>query len=180
MAKPRARKLKVFQAQFGFYDTVIAAPSRAAAMRAWGVRQNLFADGAARETSDAAAVAAASAHPGVVLKRPVGSKAPFELDPSGLPQLPDPPPGAKGPRRTRAKPDKPPPPPDRSDLDAAEAALHALDERRKSEEAKLEEEQAALDARRAAAQDAYVKARTSARAAVAAARAAYRKVGGVG
>ena len=30
------RKLKVFQAQFGFYDTIVAAPSQAAALRACG------------------------------------------------------------------------------------------------------------------------------------------------
>ena len=35
-------KLKVSQAQFGFFDTVVAAPSQAAALRAWGVNQNLF------------------------------------------------------------------------------------------------------------------------------------------
>jgi hypothetical protein len=32
-------KLKVFQAQFGFYDTVVTAPSQAAALCAWGVSQ---------------------------------------------------------------------------------------------------------------------------------------------
>jgi len=36
------RKLKVFQAQFGFFDTVVAAPSRAAALRAWGARQKIY------------------------------------------------------------------------------------------------------------------------------------------
>ena len=44
------RKLKVFQAQFGFYDTIVAAPSQAAALRAWGVNQNLFASGEATGT----------------------------------------------------------------------------------------------------------------------------------
>ena len=49
------RKLKVFQAQFGFYDTVVAAPSRAAALRAWGTHQNLFASGEAKVATDEAA-----------------------------------------------------------------------------------------------------------------------------
>jgi len=40
---PAKRKLKVFQAQLGFYDTVVAVPGRAAALRAWGVHQDLFA-----------------------------------------------------------------------------------------------------------------------------------------
>ncbi len=54
-----ARKLKVFQAQMGFYDTVVAASSQAAALRAWGTRQNLFASGDAALTTEASAVAAA-------------------------------------------------------------------------------------------------------------------------
>jgi hypothetical protein len=57
------RKLKVFQAQFGFYDTVVAAPSRAAALHAWGSRQDLFANGQAKVTTDEAAVAAAPTIP---------------------------------------------------------------------------------------------------------------------
>lgn len=54
----KAPKLKVFQAHFGFYDTIVAAPSQAAALRAWGVHQNVFADGQAKLTTDEAAVAA--------------------------------------------------------------------------------------------------------------------------
>lgn len=42
------KSLKVFQAQFDFYDVVVAAPSQAAALRAWGVHQKLFTDGMAR------------------------------------------------------------------------------------------------------------------------------------
>lgn len=36
------RKYKVFLAQFGFYATVVAGPAQAAALGAWGIRQNLF------------------------------------------------------------------------------------------------------------------------------------------
>src|SRR6266700_8410933 len=81
------RHLKVFQAHLGFYDTAVAAPSRAAALKAWGSRQNLFREGVASETKDAQAVAAALAKPGEVLRRPVGSNAPFSENP-GLPQIP--------------------------------------------------------------------------------------------
>ena len=63
MGEAPARKLKVFQAQLGFYDTVVAAPSQAAALRAWGVHQNLFADGLARITDEEHAVEAALAQP---------------------------------------------------------------------------------------------------------------------
>jgi hypothetical protein len=73
LAKPKARKLKVFQAQFGFYDTVVAAPSQAAALRAWGTRQNLFASGDAKVVTDEAAVAAATAQPETPLRRAIGS-----------------------------------------------------------------------------------------------------------
>src|SRR5689334_17462813 len=82
------RPLKVFQAHLGFYDTVVAAPSRAAALKAWGSRQNLFRDGSASETKDVQAVTAALAKPGVVLRRPAGSNAPFSENP-GLPRIPN-------------------------------------------------------------------------------------------
>ena len=177
-----ARRLKVFQAQFGFYDTVVAAPSQAAALRAWGTRQDLFASGEAKVTTEEAAVAAAIAHPETPLRRAVGSSDPFALEPTSLPKVPDAPKrGAGGgakpiPKPKPSKPDRPPA--DRSNLDAAEAALKALDERRKTEEAKFRREAEALAERQAKAQSAYVEARKAATAAVVAARAAYRKAGG--
>jgi hypothetical protein len=82
------RSLKVFQAHLGFYDTVVAAPSRAAALKAWGSRQNLFRDGTAKETQDPQAVAAARAKPGVVLRRAAGSNSPFGENPE-LPKIPN-------------------------------------------------------------------------------------------
>jgi len=184
VAKPRAPKLKVFQAQFGFYDTVVAAPSRAAAMRVWGVRQNVFADGQAREITDEAAVAAAIAHPETVLKRPVGSSAPFELDPAALPKVPLPPrkpPPAKleAVKSAAHRPKAPEPPPaDRTALTRAETLLHEIDERRKAEEAEFRARQGALDAERKAAQLAYVEQRQAATASLVKARDAYRKAGG--
>ena len=42
------RTMKVYQAQIGFYDLIVAAPSQAAALRAWGIHLNMFADGSAR------------------------------------------------------------------------------------------------------------------------------------
>ena len=178
MAKPRARKLKVFQAQFGFYDTVVAAPSQAAALRAWGARQDLFASGEAKATTDEAAIAAATAQPETVLKRAVGSNKAFELDPSSLPEVPDPP-KTKAAKATKAKAQAPArPPADRSRLDAAEAALHALDEARKREEADLKRRQDDLDEAKARAQAAYVESRKAATAAVVDARNRYRSDGG--
>ncbi len=183
MAKPTSRKLKVFQAQIGFYDTVVAAPSMPAALRAWGVKQDLFANGQARVTGDEQAVAAALANPEVPLRRVVGSSDPFELNPTGLPAVPDAPERAKPEVRAAAKPapasPKPAKPaPDRSALGAAETALRQVDEDRKREEAELRRRQEQLDVERAAAQVAYVDARKRATAAVVEARQAYRKLGG--
>jgi hypothetical protein len=176
----KARKLKVFQAHFGFYDTVVAAPSQAAALRAWGVHQNVFADGQAKLTTDEAAVAAATAHPEIVLKRPIGSSGPFEVEPTSLPELPDVP--SKKATRSVGKPAAnkapPPPPPDRSFLRKAEAALRAVDEQHRAEEAAFAERQVALDAEKLAAQGRYIEARQAATAQVAKALEAYRKAGG--
>ena len=179
MAGRRQPKLKVFQAQFGFFDTVVAAPSQAAALRAWGIHQNLFASGEAKVTADEAAVAAALAHPETPLRRAVGSSDPFQLEPASLPKVPDAPKRAATKPVTKAKPAPPRrPPPDRSTLDAAEAALHQLDDDRKREEAELRRRQEALDEARSAAQTAYVESRKTATAAIVAARKTYRDAGG--
>jgi hypothetical protein len=175
----RARRLEVFQAQFGFYDTVVAAPSQAAALRVWGARQNLFANGQAQLTTDERAVAAALAHPEVPLRRPVGSDGPFELEPKALPKIPD------APRKPPVRPTPgartapaPKPAADRTALDAAEAALRMLDEGRKREEGELQRRQEALDAERDEARQAWVVARKAATTAVVEARRAYRRTGG--
>ena len=175
------RRLKAFQAQFGFYDSIVAAPSRAAALRAWGVHQDLFASGDARLATDEAAIAAAMAHPQTPLRRAVGSSDAFALEPTSLPEVPDPPrkPAAKA--APKAKPVAPTrAPADRSRLDAAEQALRDLDERRKREEAGLRKAQEDLEARREAAQEAYVAARKVASAKIVEARTDYRKAGGEG
>jgi hypothetical protein len=75
------RPLKIFQTHIGFYDLVIAAPSRKAAAEAWGVDPRLFAQGFAVETRDPQAVRAALALPGVVLKRQHGSTGEYKRDP---------------------------------------------------------------------------------------------------
>ena len=180
-----ARKLKVFKAQFGFYDSVVAAPSQAAALRAWGAHQNLFAGGEATLVTDEGTIAAALAHPETPLRRAVGTTDRFELEPSSLPKLPDAPraPAAKG---SEAKPFKAEPSKakvrpaaDRSKLNAAEDALRVLDEDRKREEAELHREEADLEARRSKAQQAYTDARKAATESIGAERETFRKAGGV-
>jgi hypothetical protein len=178
VAKARGRKLKVFQAQFGFHDSVVAAPSQTAALRAWGTRQNLFAEGRARITDDPQAVEAARTHPEIPLRRPVGSTDPFELEPTALPTIPDRPKSKVVKTQPTPTPLPKRPPADRAALDGAEAALRMVDERRKREEARLREDQAELERKIAERQAAYVTARKDATAAVVEARLAYRKAGG--
>lgn len=176
------RRLKVFQAQFGFYDTVVAAPSQAAAMRAWGIHQNLFASGQARISEDPQAIRAALANPEIPLKRAVSSDEPFALAPTSLPSVPDRPKIKRvgktvGRPRGELAPARQPPA-DRSSLEAAEAALRDLDESQKRKEADFRQAAEALEARRMAAQSAYADARKAATSDIVDARKAYRKAGG--
>ena len=167
------RKVKVFQAPFGFYDSVVAATSQAAALRAWGTHQNLFASGEAKISTDEAAMQAALKHPETPLRRAVGSKDPFQLAPASLPKLPA---TSAKPKPTAVAPAKRPP--DRTALDAVEAALQKLDEDQKREEADLQRRQNELDAAKPAAESAYVASRKATTAAIVKARQAYRKAGG--
>lgn len=75
----------MFKAQIGFYESVVAAPSQAAALRAWGVSQNLFAEGLAQICDVEAAREAALKHPEQPLRRSIGSKGAFRLEPRGRP-----------------------------------------------------------------------------------------------
>lgn len=82
-----ARRLRVFQAHLGFYDTVVAAPSRKAALEAWGAGAGEFAKGFAKVTQDPAAIDAAIKQPGTVLKRPYGSSGAYKAE-ADLPSMP--------------------------------------------------------------------------------------------
>jgi hypothetical protein len=76
-----APRLKVYRTHIGFYDAVVAAPSQKAALKAWGVHQNLFARGLASVVGDAEIIRLARATPGKVLRRMFGSKDRFEANP---------------------------------------------------------------------------------------------------
>jgi colicin import membrane protein len=83
-----ARKLKTFVTTIGFFEQAVAAPSMKPALDAWGVTQNLFQQGFAKESDDPKIISAATAQPGVVVKRAVGSKGDFAEDaelPASLP-----------------------------------------------------------------------------------------------
>lgn len=174
------RRLKVYQAQFGFHDSVVAAPNQAAALAAWGIRQNLFAEGRAEVSDDPAAVDAALAHPEIPLRRAIGSGDPFTLEPN-LPQVPDTPkrpkpvlkvvPKAKAPEPKR-------PPADRSEVEASERQLTAINERRIEEEAEFQRRRDALEAEETASRRRWAAERKAAEAKLDKARRAYRAQGG--
>jgi colicin import membrane protein len=80
-------RLKVFRDHIGFYDTVVAAPSQKAALAAWGAAPHEFKQGFAKVTDDTDAIEAALAQPGVVLRRPFGTRGAFKAD-AELPKAP--------------------------------------------------------------------------------------------
>ncbi|MBY9063918.1 hypothetical protein K7957_13320 [Sphingomonas yunnanensis] len=149
-----ARKLKVFRTPAGFHDAYVAAPSRKAALAAWGADADLFARGVAEEVTDAALMEEPLACPGEVVRRSRGSAA-EQL--AALP--PDRPkrartaaeeevPRRKATARAKVAKEPPAPRPSRAELEAAEAALEQEDARRRDEEKALAERQAALDRQR--------------------------------
>ena len=123
------RRLKVFRAHLGFYDSVIAAPSQKAALEAWGAGKSEFAHGFAEVTDDPKAVTAALAEPGIVLRRPFGSNGEFKSAPEA-PAVPKP--AAKRKHSTRQA-DR-----ERKRKAAAEAKAARAEEKRKAEAAKKE------------------------------------------
>ena len=149
-----ARRLKTYQTSLGFFDLAIAAPSMKAAADAWGSRINLFQQGLAQETHDAATVAATMAKPGVVLRRPVGSKGPFTEHaalPKGLPV-------AKVKERlARARP-RIEEPARKPDDKAARAAALAFERERRRRERARQKDEAAREKKRKLREQAIAKA----------------------
>ena len=146
-----ARKLKVFSADLGFVRAVVAAPSRKAALDAWGVHDDLFARGSAREIADdEALIAEATAKPGEVLRKTIASGADIVQSARRPPSARRTPPAGKGeaPAGAEAKASKPPP--SRAALDEADVALKAARAARSAALHALDDEQAELARRRAA------------------------------
>lgn len=164
------RKLKVFRTAIGFHDAYVAAPSRKAALEAWGADADLFARGVAEEVTEAKLTREPLAHPGAVIRVSRGGLS------DHLKALPKTKKKAKtasdkteeAPTKPR-KAAKPKPPPKRDKIDAAEKALAAARLKHEAEAATLErkldalrarqaKERAALERERDAARDAYRKA----------------------
>lgn len=122
-------KLKTFTTEQGFFELAVAAPSRAAALRAWGMKHDLFAQGLARQSQDKAAIAAAQARPGEVLRRPLGSKGAFRIE-SVLPKVKTVPGGAR----------KKPPPDRRREAEKAAESFKKEEAAHRNQLAALQEE----------------------------------------
>ena len=137
------RKLKVFRTSTGFHDAYVAAPSRKAALAAWGAGADLFARGVAEEVTDPKLAKAPLAHPGEVIRL---SRGDLSAQLKALPAKPkraktsaaEPPARAKRPARSK-------PPPKRDKVDVAEKQLADARKRHAADAAKLEAEREAIE-----------------------------------
>ena len=135
-------RLKVFCATSGFHDSIVAAPSRPAALKAWGARTDLFSMGVAKQVTDPKIVKKALARPGQVIR----------LNRSGGEEAPAP----KKKLRATAKR------PSREKLTAAEKKLAALDEKQEKEKEAIERELNALEGKRDQLKNRHARARSAA------------------
>jgi hypothetical protein len=141
------RKLKVFRTTTGFHDAYVAAPSRKAALEAWGAEADLFARGAAEQVTDPKLTAEPLRRPGELIRLSRGDLAaqlkalgPRKQDAKARPKA-----GTAGEPEKLRKAAKPKPPPKRDKLDAAEAALTVARQRHAVEAKKLEDQRAAIE-----------------------------------
>ncbi|MDP3659624.1 hypothetical protein [Phenylobacterium sp.] len=164
-----APRLKTYAAEIdGVHEWIVAAPNQKAALDAFGVRQNLFAQGFAKLVADPVLERAAAASPGVPLRRDKGSKGAFAAGPAGAETWAA---ALKAaPKRAKA--------PSRKALDAAQAAVDALDSQEAAERAPLEARRAALEREARTVEAEFTKRRAKLDAALARAKAAYRDAGG--
>lgn len=162
MAKARKQKLKVFKTPIGFHDAYVAAPSRKAALEAWGADADLFSAGIAEQAEGGGKAAkAALEQPGQVVRvaRSGGTDEPLPPRPSAR---------ARGGKRRKPKPS-------RAAVEKAEAAVAALEQKLAGERDALAKEEAALAKRRRALEAKQGQAMEQAEAKRDAAKARYRK-----
>lgn len=153
-----ARKLKVFCYSDGFHSWTVAAPSRAKALEAWGVKRDLFRDGAAREIQIGPDREAALAAPGELIERGLSVDI-GEVERKRAPKAKPKPETPKSDAKARAR------------VEALEAEMAALDEAQAEETAALEAERAALEREAAALARRQRKAREALKAKLKTARA---------
>jgi len=143
------RALKVFRTAIGFHDAYVAAPSRKAALAAWGTDKDLFARKAAEQVTDPALTKEPLAHPGEVIRVVRGSAA-EHVKALGKIERPK---ARANPKPEPARPARParprrPPKPTRELVKLAEDSLRAADERGRARLAELAAREKALAAER--------------------------------
>lgn len=128
----KAPKLKVFTTSIGFHDALVAATSRAAALRAWGSDHDLFARGAAFEVTDPDLMQEPLAKPGEVVRRLRGSEAEqFAALPPDRPSAGK----ARSAKASAGKATPKRPKPSTSELERAEVSLQAAMKRHREADA---------------------------------------------
>jgi colicin import membrane protein len=150
-----ARRLKTYQTSLGFFDLAIAAPSMKAAAEAWGVKTSEFKRGFAKQTDDPAIVDATMAKPGVVLRRPVGSKGAF-TEHAKLPKALSE--GTLMASPAKSRPTTKEPRPGKLDDKAARQAALAFEREQKRRDRARQKEEAARDKQRKKREQAIAKA----------------------
>lgn len=143
-------RLKVFATTSGIHDHVVAAPSRPAALKAWGAKTDLFSMGVAKQVSDPRIVKKALASPGEVISLTRSGDVAHE---------------SPAPRKTRAK---------KAKLAAAEKQLERLAARHAEVREALEREARILERKREQLDKRQAKLRRAAEEKVEEARETYQ------
>lgn len=197
-------RLKTYEAEIdGLHEWIVAAPNQRAALDAFGVHQDLFAQGLARVSKDEAATKQAEDHPGQPLRRPKGSSDAFQVVRTGSldvwelaaaaaaqhPAMKAAPAGKPAPapakgkaaKPSKAPPPRPPPPakaPSRTRLTKAEQALADFMARSEAEMAAVQQEIEELERRRTQLKVGHAARRARLAKELEEARADYRAAGG--
>lgn len=141
------RALKLFRTAIGFHDAYVAAPSRKAALIAWGTDKDLFARGVAEQVEDPELFERLSQTPGEVFRRTRGSVSDHH---AALP--PEPAPAEKVARAPK------PPKPSKDDVRKARDALDALEREQADQAAAMRRREAELARERRAMEQAHAGA----------------------
>lgn len=149
-----APRLKVFSWSNGFHAFTVAVSSRPKALAAWGVEQDLFATGLARELMSGPDYEAARAAPGEVIRRGEAIDRGALSKPASAPA-----PARRGPTPAQLQ-----------RVERLEADLEALDVARQAEEAATDDARRALEAQAEAQAAAYERDRAALRTRLDAAR----------
>jgi hypothetical protein len=137
-SEPRKSRLKVFRTAIGFHDAYVAAPSRKAALQAWGTDKDLFARGAAEEVTEPSLMEEPLGAPGTVFRqlRSMPAEEPAAQPGKSGKRKPSEKGGPKA--SMRRMPDPPPPQrPSDEDVEVARQALDAAVERHDAEQRDL-------------------------------------------